>query len=130
MEQYNEINEVFEEWTKNRNPGLEPKWIGHSYANAYQAAQWEGFQAAEAIYNKKQAISRHWRFFLTDHPQKNTFKTVRAVYSDGAFECSFSVSLKLINELGFSAFSNYLTTKANHYYRKAIIKASEEGREV
>ena len=38
-------NEAFEKWVKDHNQA-EIKWLGHSYANAYMAAQWEGFQAA------------------------------------------------------------------------------------
>lgn len=35
----------FETWVKDHNEA-EIRWIGHSYANAYMAAQWEGFKAA------------------------------------------------------------------------------------
>lgn len=37
---------AFEAWVKSKPPHPEIKWIGHSYANAYMAAQWEGFQEA------------------------------------------------------------------------------------
>lgn len=43
---------AFEMWVKDRNDA-EIKWIGHSYANAYMAAQWDGWQAA---YNTGKAI--------------------------------------------------------------------------
>lgn len=40
-----DCREAFENWVKNHNDAP-IKWIGHSYANAYMAAQWEGFKAA------------------------------------------------------------------------------------
>lgn len=40
-----DCREAFENWVKDHNDAP-IKWIGHSYANAYMAAQWEGFNAA------------------------------------------------------------------------------------
>lgn len=50
-------NEAFEEWVKDHNQA-KIKWIGHSYANAYMAAQWEGFKAAYYMHPSKQLIEQ------------------------------------------------------------------------
>lgn len=45
QEELAEMRELFEAWVVDHNEA-EIRWIGHSYANAYMAAQWEGFSAA------------------------------------------------------------------------------------
>lgn len=60
------VREAFENWVKTHNQA-EIKWIGHSYANAYMAAQWEGFKAAYnnyGIYDDGQ-INRAFMAFIS-----------------------------------------------------------------
>lgn len=46
-----EMRKQFEEWVKTVNQAP-VEWIGHSYANAYMAAQWEGWKAAISAFLK------------------------------------------------------------------------------
>lgn len=46
-----EMRKQFEEWVKTVNQAP-IEWIGHSYANAYMAAQWEGWKAAISAFLK------------------------------------------------------------------------------
>lgn len=63
MTQENECREDFEKWVVTANRA-EIKWIGHSYANAYMAAQWEGWKAAFNFQDKLQSENERLRSAL------------------------------------------------------------------
>lgn len=95
-----DCREAFENWVKDHNDAP-IKWIGHSYANAYMAAQWEGFKAAynsradqtapETVESAKAEQRRYFNAFdpdfapmlhrhgdaLIDHLTANGFKIVK-----------------------------------------------------